>query len=195
MTSSIHPAFDKVHRFYDSNMRLFGLYKGKLVARMLDLDGSEIVLDAGGGTGWVAKHLIQFAREVYVLDESEKMLSRARRYKQLHLIRGDVTRTCFLDASFDAVLLSDVLHHVAEHTRLIDEVHRILKPWGKLLVYEYDIAHPETRIFRWFESKLFDKVYFRERSMIQEEISAKGFESVVKCSRAFWYIDLWKKRG
>ena len=38
------------------------------------------------------------------------------------------------DRSFDAVVMQDVLEHVAEPMRLADELHRILRPGGRVLL-------------------------------------------------------------
>jgi len=38
------------------------------------------------------------------------------------------------DGSFDVILMQDVLEHVAEPMRLADELHRILRPGGRLLL-------------------------------------------------------------
>lgn len=37
----------------------------------------------------------------------------------------------FADGTFDAVLCTEVLEHVYEHTRLVGEIHRVLKPGGE----------------------------------------------------------------
>jgi SAM-dependent methyltransferase len=46
----------------------------------------------------------------------------------------DATSTPFEDGRFDFVLVSNALHHVASPVRVFDEVARILKPGGLLLV-------------------------------------------------------------
>lgn len=47
----------------------------------------------------------------------------------------------FEDASFDKVLLFDTIHHLEDVTRTIDEVARVLKPDGHLLVFEPNKAN------------------------------------------------------
>lgn len=47
---------------------------------------------------------------------------------------GDITAIPAPDASFDAVLCSEVLEHVPEPTHALDEFARLLKPGGKLIL-------------------------------------------------------------
>lgn len=48
--------------------------------------------------------------------------------------RGDLLSLPFPDASFDSVLLTEVLEHCAEPQRGVDEARRVLKPGGLLMV-------------------------------------------------------------
>jgi len=48
----------------------------------------------------------------------------------------DATRTAFRSGSLDAVIMSNVLHHVATPPRFLDEANRILKPGGLVLINE-----------------------------------------------------------
>jgi ubiquinone/menaquinone biosynthesis C-methylase UbiE len=48
-------------------------------------------------------------------------------------VLGDTTRLPFGDASVDAVVLSEVLEHVAEPAEALREIHRILRPGGRLV--------------------------------------------------------------
>lgn len=62
----------------------------------------------------------------------------------------------FAGSSVDRVLLEHVLEHVADPVRLIEEVHRILRPGGLLEVEVPYFAHPDSfrdpthrRFFTW----------------------------------------------
>jgi SAM-dependent methyltransferase len=46
----------------------------------------------------------------------------------------DITNIPDADCSFDAVLCSEVLEHIPEPTKALDEFHRLLKPGGKLVL-------------------------------------------------------------
>ncbi len=59
----------------------------------------------------------------------------------------DGARTPFADASFDIVTISAVLHHVAvaERPAVYRELARVLKPGGRLYVFEHNPRNPLVR--------------------------------------------------
>jgi len=193
-SSSANTPFDKVHRFYDAYMHIFGFYRQKLIARLMNLKGDEIVVDLGGGTGQVSRYLAPMGGKVYVLDESLGMLSHIRGQDSVKLLHGDALDTPFPRAFFDIAVCSDLLHHVADLKGLLKEVYRILKPRGRLLVYDFDIDYFRTKLSRWFEQKLFGKVYFRRRVEVESTLKNLGFSRRDEIIRDYWYIIVWRKR-
>jgi len=49
-------------------------------------------------------------------------------------IKVDITNIQFFDASFDAIICIHVLEHIQDDTKAIDELYRILKPEGWILI-------------------------------------------------------------
>jgi len=66
----------------------------------------------------------------------------------------DATRLAYPDASFDAVYSFGVLHHIPDVERAVDEIHRVLKPDGHLLVMLYNRESINYRIEIRFARKL-----------------------------------------
>ncbi|HEY3133986.1 MAG TPA: metalloregulator ArsR/SmtB family transcription factor [Gemmatimonadaceae bacterium] len=104
------------------------------------LDENWTVADLGCGTGAVSQSLAPFVQRVIAVDESNAMLSAAR--KRLHGVANVDIRNGRLeslpigDAEADVALLFLVLHYVAEPARVIAEAARVLKPGGRLLVLD-----------------------------------------------------------
>jgi len=94
----------------------------------------ERVLDLAGGTGRAAAALPD--RDVTVVDAAPGMLARARA-KGLPAVRGDATRLPFRDGAFDAVVVTDALHHL-DAPAALDEAARVLRPGGVLVAGEFD---------------------------------------------------------
>ncbi|SMB79473.1 Methyltransferase domain-containing protein [Desulfonispora thiosulfatigenes DSM 11270] len=160
--------FDKVSAHYDSFMRTFKLYKVREIKEVLNLQGTEIILDIGGGTGHLAQHLKEDCKKVYILDESEKMLSKIKPNKKIVPIVGDALTTNFKDKSIDVVILADVLHHISQQEKLIVEIERVLKDKGKILILDFDRKYLRTKLLRLFEYFLFGKLYFKTSREVKE---------------------------
>jgi SAM-dependent methyltransferase len=119
----------------------WGLEGGfRLHRRLIErhLPNNELsVLDCGCGTGIYAKH---FSKTGYMgIDISEAYLRRARsRNPGYRFELMDATDLGFQNESFDAVITSGVIHHLAnrDSTRVLSEIRRVLKPSGFLLLWE-----------------------------------------------------------
>lgn len=118
---------------------------------MLTVDFSQIplktgmrVLDAGCGGG---RHLCEPFRtpgiDVAGVDLNRSDLGKARGYLSLMsgeesgrwvVAQADVTKLPFGDESFDVVICSEVLEHIADNRAAVRELVRVLKPGGDLVV-------------------------------------------------------------
>ncbi|HTX31799.1 MAG TPA: class I SAM-dependent methyltransferase [Solirubrobacteraceae bacterium] len=89
--------------------------------------------DVGGGTGNYAAALRREGWDPIVIDRSEAMLARAVA-KGLETVKADAQQLPFPDASFDAVTMVSMLHHVEDRSGALAEARRILRPGGRLVV-------------------------------------------------------------
>jgi 2-polyprenyl-3-methyl-5-hydroxy-6-metoxy-1,4-benzoquinol methylase len=99
-------------------------------------------LDAGCGTGTLARYLADKGCSMLGVDASSEMISAARqaappadhaerlRFQQIETIAALPSA----DSSFDGVLCSSVLEYVADAPACLAEFHRVLRPSGLLLV-------------------------------------------------------------
>lgn len=159
--------FDKVYKYYDKFMSIFKLCKFQELKAFANLKGNEVVVDMGGGTGRLADYISNSCKTVYVLDESEKMLSKVEERENVIGIKGNVIKAPFEDNSIDTVILSDVLHHVKEQEKLFIEIHRILKNHGKVIILDFHRKHIKTRLLKIFEFILFGKLYFKTKDEVK----------------------------
>ncbi|MCK4869735.1 MAG: methyltransferase domain-containing protein [Gammaproteobacteria bacterium] len=106
------------------------------------------IVDIGCGCGsacaYFSAHLGDGGRIVGV-DRCQKFLDYcdayiAPNFPQAFFVRGDVRKLTFADNEFDCCFIDRVLHHVDDIAAALQEIRRILKPGGKLVVMEPDFA-------------------------------------------------------
>jgi arsenite methyltransferase len=118
-----------------------------LVHEALDAQPRERVLDAGCGPGFYVAELLERVGPhgtVVGVDASPQMLALAAHRTEGHgnveLREGDVTALPVDDASFDRALSVQVLEYVADIPAALSELHRALRPGGRLLLWDVDWA-------------------------------------------------------
>jgi 2-polyprenyl-6-hydroxyphenyl methylase/3-demethylubiquinone-9 3-methyltransferase len=99
-------------------------------------------LDAGCGSGTLARLLAERGCRVLGIDASSEMVEVARKIPDSNGFHGQVAfelvdnldRLQFSDNSFDGVLCSSVLEYLADPDRCLAEFARVLRPSGVLIV-------------------------------------------------------------
>ena len=130
---------------------LKNLVPGRLVwfDRHVDWTGMD-VLDLGCAGGFMAEALTQKGAQVTGIDPASHAIDAARVHaRDTGLpIRYDVgvgEALPYHDAAFDAVVCVDVLEHVADLTKVLAEVARVLRPGGVFL-YDTINRNPLSRL-------------------------------------------------
>lgn len=109
---------------------------------LFDLIGVPIqgtILDVGGGTGRISQYLGDQAERIIVADLSLEMLIQANNKNRLLAACSHAEQLPFNTSEFDRIIMIDALHHVCNHQETADELWRVLKPGGRIVVEEPDI--------------------------------------------------------
>ena len=154
MRAHIHgnrPAFfeGRASRLYDFLARrpLRGLYR-RIADDLVDTvpEGAE-VLDVGTGPGVLLVELAERRPDMRLtgIDLSSDMVAAAQRnldeFRERASARvGDVTDLPFGDDSFDVVVTSYSMHHWDRPADAVPELARVLRPGGRLYVYDFGHA-------------------------------------------------------
>jgi ArsR family transcriptional regulator len=100
------------------------------------------VLDVGAGTGFLLPPLAMHFKRVIAVEPSPAMLGCARQRAEEHGLRnvvfhqGDLGRLPVGDAKCDLAIACLVMHHVVNPAEAISEMHRVLRPAGRILIVE-----------------------------------------------------------
>ena len=108
-------------------------------------NANGLLLDVGTGWGRYAIELTKMGLDVVGMDISKKMLETAliRREKESkhHLVQAEALRLPFKDNTFDNVLFVRSLKYVKDYFSVLDEVSRVLRCNGKLVIYDVGNIH------------------------------------------------------
>jgi SAM-dependent methyltransferase len=108
-----------------------------LLAEHLVVREGTLLLDAACGAGRVSTSLARFGRCVGI-DVSAEMLAEARKSSGSgRLLRGDVARLPFRDATFDAVVCCRLLHHMAEPEALASVLGELVRVSRDLVIASF----------------------------------------------------------
>lgn len=141
---------DGQHEKYLERVRLFKTYgydiaqeRDRILACAMPLDGA--ILEVGTGKGHFCLALAQKGVRLISVDisaEEQKIAkSNAEHYEVDGLIEfrlGNAEALDFADDQFDAVLTVNMVHHLADVHGVVDELARVAKPGGKVVVSDFN---------------------------------------------------------
>lgn len=175
---------------YDRHVRWLGKSQDQ-VKRLLceEVRGVERVLDVGTGTGNIALAVARVVSAVDAVDPSPVMLEVARSKAQAKSVQNirfwqqGAYELDFPDQTFDAVILSHVLHIIDRPNAALSEARRVLKKGGLVIAPTY--CHGQTlfsRVLSFIARNLMKQpVYFRfTADDLVELVRRNGYE-VFRC--------------
>ncbi|MFK7829778.1 MAG: class I SAM-dependent methyltransferase [Congregibacter sp.] len=182
----------------------------------LPMQPGQCVLDLGCGEG---RHVIAACALEHVdavgldlsLDDLTTAQQRMAEFRKeaaddpalFALLAGDALRLPFADASFDAVICSEVLEHIPDYRRVLNEIHRVLKPGGRLCA---TVPRAWCERICWALSRDYHQVpggHLRifNAGALRAEISSAGFEFYFEhgahaLHSIYWWLQclFWKSR-
>lgn len=159
--------FARIARRYDVANRLLSggadVWWRRVLVRTVAQDAPRDVLDLATGSGDVAFALarglagntaitgMDFCQPM--LDEAEIKKQQARRYPNVSFRPGDGLALPSPDQAYDAVTVSFGLRNMANRHQALSEMHRVLRPGGKVHVLEFSQPRGWFRPFYYFYLK------------------------------------------
>ncbi len=159
-------------KIFDLFLKLFGdrtIIK-KVIRDELDIQNEGKILDLGCGTGDLS---LVFSPHNYIgVDFSRDYLEFARKKYKRNFILMDAANLLFDDNYFDLVFVSGLLHHLPNEIlqRVLEEVKRVIKPTGKVLIFEVSYTAHDKGLFKKLIRALDRGKYIREYNTLHEII-------------------------
>jgi ubiquinone/menaquinone biosynthesis C-methylase UbiE len=141
--STVKEQYDRLAEIYDLRWHSYLTNTLTFLKNYLNLSGGEMILDIACGTGELERLLLEDFPHLRIIgvDISEKMLDIARSKladrPNLEFLQASAIALPFQDHSFDLVVTASALHYFEPPVDSLKEMHRILKPNGKLIVMDW----------------------------------------------------------
>lgn len=120
----------------------------------------------------------------------------AKRRFGLPVRAGTIAGGDFASESFDVVALIDVIEHLTDPVRMIEDCRRLLKPGGLLYIVTPDIDSFSARVLRgqWWGLRP-AHIYYFSRQTLSRLIESRGFEiSLVRSFGRIFTMGYWVSR-
>lgn len=117
----------------------------KNIAKELDLRGGEKILELGSGLGLLGKAIQKVIGPISVnyfgIDLAFSSATESKN-QSIEPVQASVTGLPFKNESFDAIVSTDVLEHIPDAKKAVEEIKRVLKPNGKAFLVIADPSEP-----------------------------------------------------
>lgn len=139
------------HRFDPAKMNKLDnperrkVFPPEKILSLLQIKKDDVVLDLGAGPGYFTLPAASLTTgKVFALDVEPKMLEVLKQktdqhsLDNVHLLKGTIEDIPMGNNQADRIIASLVLHEVDFLSGAIQEIHRVLKPGGRLLCLEWE---------------------------------------------------------
>ena len=146
------------------------------------------LLDVGCAYGFLLVAARNLGYEPRGVEISEAAAAYARGTYDLDVLTGSIEDTRLAPESVDVVTLADVIEHLTAPAAVVDRIHGLLKPGGRLLILTPDLESLAARALgRHWWALLDDHYFYFSRYTLPRFLARHGFavESLRSFGRAF----------
>ena len=138
--------------------------------------GRHSILDIGCGSSRIIQDLPQAVG-------SDVLLPKLRFLRDRHsrLVQGSIFALPFADDCFEAVICSEVIEHIPDHPAVFEEMGRVLRPEGTLILGTPDYGWWLWWVLEWIYGKILPGAYAHEhithytQTSLAERLHAYGY--------------------
>lgn len=146
------------------------------------------VLEIGCGSGWMLRRLKDAGWKATGIDFDPAAVDAARSLGLEDISVNSLEKCAYKDASFDAVIMSDVIEHLYDPAGTVRECARILKPGGTLVVLTPNSSSLGHRVFKrsWIHIHPPEHLHLFRPQLLREMARRAGFEQARTLTTAHW---------
>jgi len=156
-----------IFKLFGYPLSVYDRQRARVIMRYLNPKRNERVLDAGCGIGYYSFELAtKFGCKVSGVDIDAEDIKLAKQIIKKTYVPNvefsvcDVSKLKFGNETFDKIILSEVLEHITDDIGVLNELYRVLKPKGYLIL---STPYVDTMV-----------EYTEQKSKIYKELNIKG---------------------
>jgi ubiquinone/menaquinone biosynthesis C-methylase UbiE len=143
---------------------------------------NEKILDLACGDGELSLKIAERVGTVYGIDRSTIAIADARALSHKlkihsHFRTGDAVDLPYPNNFFDKIVCSSSLEHFREDIKALSEMHRVLKPNGRLILTTDSFTAPIGARTKEKHKLVFQVVNFYTKASLKERFGQTGFET------------------
>lgn len=165
------------------------------LAELADLTSAKRLLDAGGGTGRISQYFSDQVDQIIVADLSFQMLTESLSKNGLYPVNSHSEILPFPDESFDRIIMVDAMHHVCDQSKTAQELWRVIKPGGKIVIEEPNIHTRGVKLIALAEKLALMRSHFLSGKEIQDLFSSFPAVTAIHKEDHFVWVVVEKGQG
>jgi ubiquinone/menaquinone biosynthesis C-methylase UbiE len=149
----------------------------QFMTEYLDITPDDILLDVGGNTGKITESYSKNCAEVVILEPKHRVVEYGKMHRpNIKFVEGGVENIPLPSERFDKVVASTSFHHFLNQDKGLEEIKRVLKSNGKMIIIEIDPNTSKGKKLKICESILHTGAHFYDPHQLREKVEGHGFK-------------------
>jgi ubiquinone/menaquinone biosynthesis C-methylase UbiE len=161
----------------------------QVMSEYLDIRPNDILLDIGGNSGKVTEAYSNNCGEIVVLEPKRNIVEYGKsRRPNIKFIEGQAENISLPNEYFDKVIASASFHHFSDQDKALEEMKRVLKPDGKIIILEIDPNTPRGKSLKFCETLFHTGAKLYQPSQLSKKIEEHNLQVLYTDSTTIGYF-------
>jgi ubiquinone/menaquinone biosynthesis C-methylase UbiE len=161
----------------------------QLMLQYTDITSRDVLLDVGGNTGKITEVYARGCKEIVVSEPKHAVVKYGSKYRPyIKFVEGGAENIPLPSEHFDKVVASASFHHFPNQDRSLEEMKRVLKSNGKMIIIEIDPNTARGKRLKICEGILHTGAKLFEPHQLKKKVENHGLEVLSIKSTALGYF-------
>jgi ubiquinone/menaquinone biosynthesis C-methylase UbiE len=173
----------------ESFLTLGSKKRAQLMLQHMDIKPHDVLLDVGGNTGKITEAYARDCKEIIILEPKHAVVEYGRTFRpHIKFVEAGVEKIPLPSEHFDKVVASVSLHHFPNQDRGLEEMKRVLKNDGKMIILEIDPNTGRGKRLKICEAIMHTGAKFYEPPQLRKKVEDHGLEVLLVRSTSLGYF-------